>query len=175
MRSDKIFADLLGPHLQSLYRLAYRLSGNVHDAEDLIQELLLKTYDRLDELRAIEKRRAWLARVMYNLFIDNKRRDARSPVYLAVDNSDNGTELNEALATEENTPEAEAIRDTRQQQLQQALERLSEDQRTILILADVEGFTLTEMETILDCPRGTLKSRLHRARARLRELLPSSF
>jgi len=173
MHSDKLFADLVRPHLKTLYRLAYRLSGNVHDAEDLFQDLLVKVYDRLDELRAIEKPRAWLARVLYTQFIDNRRRDSRSPLYLAVDNSADETGLAGEVSAEDNSAEAEAIRDTEQQQLLRALARLSDDQRTILVLADVEGFTLTEMETILDSPRGTLKSRLHRARARLRELLQS--
>lgn len=171
MPSDKIFADLVRPHLKSLYRLAYRLAGNVPDAEDLIQDLLFKAYDRLDEFRAIEKPRAWLARVLYTRFIDNRRRDSRSPLFLAVDNSIEEIELSSEPATENNPPETEAIRDAEHQHLLRALARLPDDQRTILILADIEGFTLSEMEAILDTPIGTLKSRLHRARARLRELL----
>lgn len=174
MHSDTLFADLVRPHLKPLYRLAYRLTGNVHDAEDLFQDLLLKVYARLDELHRVEKRRAWLARVLYTLFIDGQRRAARSPLHLVVDNADGEeTPLQERPpdALHGNEPEAAALRDAEQQRLLRALERLSEEQRTILMLADVEGFTLSEMETILDSPRGTLKSRLHRARARLRELL----
>jgi RNA polymerase sigma-70 factor (ECF subfamily) len=174
MQADKIFADLVRPHLKALYRLAYRLTGNVHDAEDLFQDLLLKVYARLDDLCRVEKRRSWLARVLYTLFIDTKRRAARSPLQLAVDNT-NG-EVVQPLEQLPDTmgggePEADAIRDAEQRRLQQALERLTDEQRTILILADVEGFTLGELETILDSPRGTVKSRLHRARARLREIL----
>jgi RNA polymerase sigma-70 factor (ECF subfamily) len=175
MHADKIFADLVGPHLRPLYRLAFRLTGNVHDAEDLFQDLLVKVYARLHELRRVEKRRPWLARVMYTLFIDGQRRAARSPLSLVVDN-DNGEEISlqpPPGSPHDNEPEAAAIRDGEQRRLLRALARLPDEQRTILMLADVEGFTLNEMETILDCPRGTLKSRLHRARARLRELLGS--
>lgn len=171
--ADEIFADLVRPHLKILYRLAYRLTGNSHDAEDLIQDLLFKAYGRLDELRAIEKRRAWLARVLYNQFIDNRRRNSRSPLHLAVDHSaDEGDFLGE-LGMDRSGPETEVIRETEQQLILGALSRLPDDQRNIVILADIEGFTLAEMETIVDCPQGTLKSRLHRARARLRELLQS--
>ena len=175
MHPDTLFTDLVRPHFKILYRLAYRLSGNVHDAEDLFQDLLLKAYDRLDELREIENPRAWLARVLYTQFIDNRRRDSRSPLYLAVDNSAAEAEQSSAFNAEDNSAETGAIRDAEQQQLLRALARLPDEQRTILVLADIEGFTLTEMEVILDSPRGTVKSRLHRARARLRELLQSRF
>lgn len=178
MSADELFANLVRPHLRSLYRLAYRLTGNAHDAEDLLQDLLLKVYARVDELRHIEKRRPWLARILYRMFIDDRRRAARSPLQLVVDNDDGvETPLQEQPpeTVSDNEPEAAAIRDGLQHRLLRALARLPDEQRTILMLADVEEFTLGEMETILDCPRGTLKSRLHRARARLRELLgPSS-
>ncbi|MFQ5488882.1 MAG: RNA polymerase sigma factor, partial [Gammaproteobacteria bacterium] len=74
-RADQAhFERLLRPHLEQLYRLAYRFTGNATDAEDLVQDLLIKIYPRREELKQVEKLRPWLARVMYNLFIDHKRR-----------------------------------------------------------------------------------------------------
>lgn len=168
------FERLLRPHLESLYRLAYRFTGNVTDAEDLVQDLLIKIYPRREELKKVEKLRPWLVRVMYNLFIDNQRRHGRSPVHLAVDNNsgDEGTgPLDLLTAGEATNPESVTERHSSLDYLQKALEQLSDDHRLVLTLHDVEGYTLEEMTVIVACPIGTLKSRLHRARARLREIL----
>lgn len=167
------FDALVRPHLPSLYRVAYRFTGNREDAEDLIQELLTKLYPRREELSGIDRLRPWLTRVMYRIFIDNKRRHSRSPVHLAVSNGsdeDNPAPL-DGIAGNEATPEEHTEQAVTTRRLLAAVERLSEDHRNVLSLHDLEGYTLEEMQMILDCPVGTLKSRLHRARARLRELL----
>jgi len=171
------FERLLRPHLKQLYRVAYRFAGNASDAEDLVQDLMIKIYHRRDELEMVEKLRPWLVRVMYHLFIDNKRRHKRSPVHLAVDNatddSDNGGLL-EQIACEAGGPQDETARHLHAGHLLRALRQLSEDHRMVLTLHDIEGYTLEEMTRIVDAPLGTLKSRLHRARARLREILEIS-
>ncbi|HHH35330.1 MAG TPA: RNA polymerase sigma factor [Gammaproteobacteria bacterium] len=168
------FERMMRPHLEQLYRVAYRFTGNAHDAEDLLQDLLIKVYPRREELKQVEKLRPWLVRVMYNLFIDNQRRHSRSPVHLAVDNYDNEegqAPLEQVTACESTNPEAATSRDCDIDQLQSALDRLSDDHRLVISLHDIEGYTLEEMTEIVGCPIGTLKSRLHRARARLRALL----
>ena len=71
------FETLLRPHLDRLYRLAYRLSGNKPEAEDLFQDVLTKVFPKLDNLIEIEEPGSWLCRIMYNHFIDNRRRYAR--------------------------------------------------------------------------------------------------
>ncbi|MCC6207932.1 MAG: RNA polymerase sigma factor [Gammaproteobacteria bacterium] len=167
------FETLVRPHLKPLFRLAYRLTHGREDAEDLIQELLLKLYPRRHELMEVDRLRPWLARVMYRIFIDNRRRYTRSPVHLAVDlGSDvEGADPIENLAGTGVTPESETEQNILTRHLLKVIDRLSEDHRHVLSLHDIEGYTLEEMQAILDCPIGTLKSRLHRARARLRELL----
>ena len=174
-RADQAhFERLLRPHLEQLYRLAYRFTGNPTDAEDLVQDLLIKIYPRREELKQVEKLRPWLARVMYNLFIDHKRRHSRSPVHLAVDNigdEESGGSLLDQIPTEAAGPEEETARHIDLTHLQASLEALSDDHRLVLMLHDIEGYTLEEMTAIVECPIGTLKSRLHRARARLREIL----
>jgi RNA polymerase sigma factor (sigma-70 family) len=172
MRADETFTILIRPQLPGLYRLSYRLTGTVPDAEDLLQELLIKVYQRRDEVLRIESLRAWLTRVLYTLFIDMKRHQGRSPLYLAVDNSEDAIDPVDSLTNEHvNEPEAALILDAEQQRLVSAMDQLGEDHRVVIILADIEGYSFKEMEDILDCPQGTLKSRLHRARARLREIL----
>jgi len=167
------FDELVRPHLDHLYRLAYRYTGSASDAEDLVQDLLVKLYPRINELQDIEQLRPWLARVLYRIFIDNVRRQSRSPVHLVSaleDSRVNSIELEDVAALDDN-PEYQVARTKDAQKLTSAIDQLSEEHRSVIMLHDVEGFTLDEMQTILDCPTGTLKSRLHRARNRLRNLL----
>lgn len=175
-RHAEAFETRLRPHLEPLYRLAYRLTGRREDAEDLVQDLLTKLYARREELEKVEHPRSWLMRVLYRLFIDQRRQRARSPVHLVPDGpSGDGEPILERLAADSSQqPAAEAERDEQQRLLLAAIARLSEDHRRVLALHDVEGYTLEEMQEMIDCPIGTLKSRLHRARSRLRDLLAES-
>lgn len=168
------FEQLLRPHLDALFRLAYRLTRSTPDAEDLIQDLLIKLLPRTRELEKIESLRPWLARVLYRLFIDSTRRAARSPLHLAVDNNGNSDDETDSQINQlQGSPSAEETLSNTQQhhEIICKINQLDERQRTVVILHDIEGYTLKEIEQILDCPLGTLKSRLHRARNRLKTLL----
>ncbi|MEJ2061073.1 MAG: RNA polymerase sigma factor [Gammaproteobacteria bacterium] len=167
-RKTRRFEALLVPHLEHLYRLAYRWCGNREDAEDLVQELVIKLYPRLDELERLERARTWLARVLYNLYVDEVRRRQRSPLVQAVAESE--AVLSE-LSCDRPEPGLLAEGDELQMRLLQALRGINPDQRVVVTLHDVEGYTLEEIEQIIDTPLGTLKSRLHRARRALRDAL----
>lgn len=159
------FEALVEPHLEHLYRLAYRFTGGREDAEDLVQELLYRLYPRVAILRKVEVLRPWLSRALYNLFVDGTRRQRSDPLALAEDDR--------ALAPEPSgdTPEAEAENDRARRRLTEALQALAPEERVLVSLHDVEGYTLAELEQILEVPLGTLKSRLHRTRKKLRGLL----
>jgi len=161
------FEELVAPHIDGLYRLAYRFSGSRHDAEDLVQELLVKLYPRTKELGKIEKLGPWLSKSLYNLFIDQARRATSSPVASA---EGLGIEL-ETIACVNAGPNEYMSRQQRFAKLEKALLTLNVDQRTLIAMHDMEGYTLPELTSMLDTPLGTLKSRLHRARACLREQL----
>ncbi len=156
------FEQRIGPHVDGLYRLAFRFTGNRHDAEDLVQELLTRLYDRRRQLREISDLRPWLARSLYNLYIDTLRSHNRTP-FSQLDDDENRLDR-----LPDQNP---STYDDADRVLMQALERLSETHRSLILFHDVEGYTLPELSQILAQPVGTLKSRLHRARARLRELL----
>lgn len=160
------FERLLAPHIERLFRLAYRYCGEVQPAEDLVQDLLLKLYPKRKELGAIEALGPWLARSLYNHFIDTTRRGQRSPLHGAVSD-----EVLHSLSGTEGEPEAELERSDIQRQLEHAMTRLSPEQRALISLHDIEGYTLQELESMLDTPIGTLKSRLHRGRLQLRNAL----
>lgn len=166
-KSISSFEQLLRPHIEHLYRIAYRFTGAREDAEDLVQDLLVKLYPRRAELSGIERLRPWLTTSIYRLFVDNVRRYTRSPVHLV--NDEGG--LYESTASSDPQPEQELERKQYIEHLQLAFERLSNDHRVLLVLHDIEGYSLVELEQMLESPLGTLKSRIHRARRRLRDLL----
>ncbi|HWQ37144.1 MAG TPA: RNA polymerase sigma factor [Burkholderiales bacterium] len=160
------FALLLGPYVDSLYRAAYRFTGRVEDAEDLVQSLLLRLYSKREELARVKDLRPWLVRALYNLFVDTVRRNGREPAADAT-----GEEAISQLHGPGPEPVETAARAQLEAQIAAALERLNVEQRVVVTLHDMEGYNLAEISQVLDLPIGTVKSRLHRARARLRECL----
>ena len=155
-----------------MYRIAYRLTGNSSDAEDLVQEVLVKIYPKRHGLHRIEKLRPWLGRVLYTTFVDQYRRTRNSPLRLIVSNfHDDQLDCFDAIPTDNPNPEEHIEKDQTRITLQRAMLSLNEEQRHLCMLHDVEGYTLSELEIILEAPIGTLKSRLHRARKKLRKIL----
>ncbi len=164
------FDGLIRPHLDGLYRLAFRFCQHQHDAEDLVQDLVTKMYLRRDELADKENLRAWLNTSLYHLFIDGTRKSNRSPLQLVEDE----VMLYETTPCHELGPEQKMDQSQLKGQLACALSQLSDEHRSVLVLHDVEGYRLTELQDMLGVPIGTLKSRVHRARARLRDLVQVS-
>jgi len=170
--AQEAFAALLQPHFPKLYSLAYRLSGTQADAEDLVQDVLLKLYERRTELSSIRDLAPWLGRVLYNQFIDNKRRYNRQPLTLVGSATDlDAIPGADDRASQRDDPSRLSSRAQERNVLSHALAKLSEEQRLVLLMHDVEGYKLTELQQLTGIASGTLKSRLHRARARLKNLL----
>lgn len=167
------FERLMREHVPALYRSAYRWTGAVDRAEDLVQQLLVRLFPRLAELRELDRLRPWAMRVMYRIFVDGIRREHASPVQFGADMvaADEATVEDEAWLDPGPGPAELAEQELTQERLIRAWERLGEDHRVVLSLHDIEDYSLPELSQIMDIPLGTLKSRLHRARARLRELL----
>ncbi|WP_166266990.1 RNA polymerase sigma factor [Marinobacter caseinilyticus] len=169
----KRFERLVQPNLRLLYQFAYRLTGQQQDAEDLVQDVVVKLFPRLDELEGVEQLRPWLNRVLYRHFVDLTRKQARRREVNAgtLVSADRETSFMESLG--EAGPDASAGID--QMQLKETLNRLlgdlSPDQRTLILLHDADGWRQEDIAHVLDVPVGTVKSRLHRSRALLRERL----
>jgi len=163
------FETLLKPLLDRLYRMAFRLAGNKPEAEDLFQDVLTKVFPRLDDLIEIESPGPWLCRIMYNHFIDNRRRFARQRLVAVAEDQLPGEGIDSVPGG--TSPEQDAVQEDNIIQLENALGKLSDEHRLVVMLHDCEGYKLTEIQDLTDTPVGTLKSRLHRARARLREIL----
>ena len=164
------FETLLRPHLDRLYRLAYRFTGSREDAEDLVQSLLIKLIRQEDRLAAVEILAPWLARSLYHLFVDQARQRVRAVMALGHPITD--AEAVAAIADEASeSPEQAMERHLTQRRLEAALAQLPAEQRALIAWHDMEGYTLDELAATLDVPLGTLKSRLHRGRASLRRKL----
>lgn len=164
------FTHLLRPHVDLMYRMAYRWTGSQHNAEDLVQDVLAKLVEKVDEMERIEQLRPWLMKILYRRYVDIYRRVQRSPVVAAADHGGNGEQDGDLL---DNTADSDCQFDRLdlQQALQQALAQLDAGQRDTVLLHDLEGYTAEEVASILDIEPGTVKSRLHRARKKLQNLL----
>ena len=159
----------MAPHFDALYAAARRMVSSPHDAEDLVQEVCIKALKQLDELERIDYVRAWLLRVMYNHFVDDTRRAARSPVETAWtgDESDDPDEL----ASRSAQPDELTDRDQQVENVIRAMRCLNADECALVAMHDVEGLSITELQKITDMPEGTIKAKLHRTRKKLGRLL----
>ena len=146
-----------------LFTVAYRLTGHEADAQDLVQDVLLRVRRGLETYRP-GSMEGWLSRITTNVFLDEMRRRQRRPTdALPVDSErvlPTAPAPDEALAASELPDDVE-----------QALQRLPEEFRTAVVLCDVAGLSYAEIADALDVPVGTVRSRIHRGRGMLREVL----
>lgn len=159
------FAQHVEPHLEALFRLAWRLLRNTADAQDLVQDTCLVACGRLAEIATVDSPRRWLLSVLQNRFIDGQRRRQRSPIVAAEE-----TEEIASLVSDEFDPE-ELLRQAQDEHaLEQAFLQLNATQRTLLSLL-AEGYRLPEIEAITGLKGNALSSRLTRARTALSQRL----
>ncbi len=159
------FQTLVAPHFERLFRLAVRLTATRSDAEDLVQETLTRLYADAGKLETVADLGPYLSRVLYNRFVDEHRARKRRPLTLVGDSE----QLERPDESEDPAKHTQA--NSQSARLNQALARLSDEHRQLVLLHDAEGYSLKELEAITGTTVGTLKSRLSRARARLRDLL----
>jgi RNA polymerase sigma-70 factor, ECF subfamily len=156
--------EIVREHSARVYRLAYRLSGNAHDAEDLTQEVFVRVFRSLGSYTP-GTFEGWLHRITTNLFLDLVRRRARIRFDPLADDA------HERLAGREPSP-AQAFDDTHfDPDIQAALDTLAPDFRAAVVLCDVEGLSYEEIAATLGIKLGTVRSRIHRGRTQLRQAL----
>ena len=156
-------------HFDALYGAAWRFTASTADAEDLVQEVCLKAYLKLDELESIEHQRAWLLRVLYNLFIDGQRKNQRTPLDLTRGSQDD--ESFEIAAGRQYQPDEQVDHMMHMGKILGAMKLLDKEHCALLVLHDVDGYGLKELQSLTGLPIGTLKSQLYRTRAKLGRLL----
>lgn len=154
-------------HADSLYGAAYRLTRNPRDAEDLVQDSLLRAYRFWDSFEQDSNCKAWLLRIVTNTFINEYQRKKRSREVLdAATQEQDATDgvLVHAEARDKQSPDKALLERSVSDDVQKALDALPDDFRTAVVLCDVNGLSYKEIAEIMDCPVGTVMSRLFRGR-----------
>lgn len=155
------------PHLPLLFRVAYRLTGNRADAEDLVQETFLKAYRAFYQFKEGTNAKAWLITILRHTHLDQVRKMSKEPPTEAWDEME-PRHVGSQLPAEE----VEAALDgSLNAEVEEALRSLPPQQKLAVILADLEEMSYAEIARALDCPVGTVRSRLHHGRALLRQRL----
>jgi RNA polymerase sigma-70 factor, ECF subfamily len=157
-------------HLDALMRTARRMTKSDSDAEDLVQETMLKSYRFFDKFEEGTNCKAWLFKIMTNIFINNYRSKAKAPQALAFDDVDDGFLFGQLARTRAVTdPENEFFSKIFDDDVRTAISTLPEDFRLVVILSFLEGFSYQEIADITGLQIGTVKSRLHRGRKLLQK------
>jgi RNA polymerase sigma-70 factor (ECF subfamily) len=166
------FETLVKEYEKSVYNLALRMVSNKEDAMDIVQEVFLKAYQALPSFRGDSRFSTWIYRVSVNASLDHIRKNQKGKVYsldepLTFKESSIQRELPDDSVSIEYLVESKDLGDT----VLSSLSYIDPDQRAVVLLCDVQGYTYQEIADMLEISIGTVKSRLHRARNALRKLL----
>jgi RNA polymerase sigma-70 factor, ECF subfamily len=160
------------PFMAQLYPAALRMTKNASDAEDLVQETIAKAYAAFHQFRPGTNLRAWLHRILANTFINSYRKRRREPAMtLGTDFQEEWQVNSDPLSPPAPSAEAEAMERLADSDVLDALRELPEEFRIAIYLADIEGYSYKEIAQMMRIPLGTVMSRLHRGRTRLRQKL----
>ena len=172
LKKRKEFEVQAIPHMDALYRTALRMSKNEKDAEDLVQEALVKAYRYWDKFDSGTNCRAWLFKIMTNIFINDYRSKSRSPVAVNMDDIDDNFLYGQlAVGSKGSNPEKDLFNKIFDDDVKKAIETLPDDFRLVVVLSFLEDFSYQEIADITDLQLGTVKSRLHRGRKLLQKEL----
>ncbi len=155
---------------KKVYNIAYRYMSNEADAYDMAQEALIKIYKNLSSFRGECSFTSWVYRLSVNTCLDGLRKRKKTPVVI----ESSALEANLPAADENQSPEAHALSLENHQCLHNAIGALSSDHKSVIILRDINGLSYEEVADCLGISIGTVKSRICRARQRLREMLKNT-
>lgn len=164
------FGEIVERHEDRLYNTIYRLVGSADDARDLLQDTFVKAYEKLDDFRGGSSLYTWLFRIAVNTSLSHRRR--RKWVQMGAPAGDDDPNPGDAVAdTAAVDPADPLIAAETETLVQEAINSLDDEHRTVVVLRDIQHCDYHEIADILDVPPGTVKSRLHRARMMLRDRL----
>ena len=166
------FNELVLAYQDQVYNVAYRIMGDPASASDAAQEAFISAFQHIDSFRGKHPSsfKSWLMRIVSNACYDELRRHKRRPA-TSIEEFEIDEEANPALVSETELPEEYAQREEMARAIQAGILTLPADQRVALVLSDVRGYSYQEIAEMIDAPLGTVKSRLARARGRLRDYL----
>lgn len=170
-RTDE-FSQLVHRYQDRLYHSVLRMMGHAEDAADIVQESFINAFQSLDSFKGDSEFFTWLYRIAFNATISARR---KKRVTISLDAQRNGVPVIDPKDQSVGSVPGEELERTEDEiQLQGALDRLSLEHRSVLVLKDLEGMKYEEIAEVLNVPIGTVRSRLHRARLELKELLDPS-
>jgi RNA polymerase sigma-70 factor (ECF subfamily) len=171
LKRQKEFETEAFPHKDILFNFALRTTGDKDDAHDLLQETFMKAFRFWDKYEKGTNIRAWLFRIMKNSYINRYRKETREPGMVDYDDVENFYDSIRDDSTDSNDLQKRMYSNMLSDEVTEALQSLPEDFRTVVILCDIEGLMYDEISEFLNCPIGTVRSRLHRGRKILEEKL----
>jgi len=159
------------PHADLLYNYALRMTNNAADSDDLLQETFLKAFRFWDKYEKGTNIRAWLFRIMKNSYINRYRKESKEPDTVDYDEVQNIYSIVRGETTDASDLQEAIEKHLLDDEVAEAIASLPEEFRTVVILCDIEGLSYEEIAEFVDCPLGTVRSRLHRGRNLLRSKL----
>ena len=172
---EKAFTEILLTYQKKVYNIAYRMLGNREEAKDLAQEVFLSVYESIKDLREETRFDAWLTKITLNQ-CRNRWKHLKRRKYFNSDSLDDPIEtedgsVEKAICDPSGNPETLYEKKAVQEFVQRGLLKLNEEQREVIVLRDLQGFSYEEIARVLGLPEGTVKSKLHRARMELKDVL----
>lgn len=170
------FEELIKDYKKIAYNIALRVLRNVEDAEDASQEALIKVFKNIHNFNMQSTFKVWMYRIVVNTCIDFKRKKNLNVVSIdeTIDLGGNG-QMQREIADDTNNPDILIEKNFNSKLINDAVNKLDDDYKTIIILRDIQGFSYSEIAEILTCNLGTVKSRLNRARKSLKEILENEL
>ncbi|MDF2949476.1 MAG: polymerase, sigma-24 subunit, subfamily [Sedimentibacter sp.] len=170
------FEELIKDYKKSAYNIALRVLRNVEDAEDASQEALIKVYKNIQNFNMQSTFKVWMYRIVVNTCLDFKRKKIINAVSID-ENIDLGgnNEIHREIADDSGNPDVLVEKNFNNKLVNDAVNKLDDEYKTIIVLRDIQGFSYSEIAEILSCNLGTVKSRLNRARKSLKEILENEL
>ncbi|HRI83974.1 MAG TPA: sigma-70 family RNA polymerase sigma factor [Ignavibacteria bacterium] len=159
------------PHMRIIHNYAYKLTGNKLDADDLLQETFLRAFRFFDKFEKGTNCKAWLFRIMKNLFINKYRKRQKEPGKVDYGEIENFFDNIRSSKIDSTDLQEKVFSNLLDDELLKALNSLQDDFKTVVILCDLEGLSYEEIAEFVQCPIGTVRSRLHRGRKVLQQKL----
>jgi RNA polymerase sigma-70 factor (ECF subfamily) len=164
LRTNAAFGQAALDHIDALYGYAMTLTRDTTEAEDLVQDTYVRAARAVNRPGSSENLKGWLFVIMRNAWLNQVRHRNAGPLFVDLDS-------NESTREAHDNPHVVYLRKLEREQVREAILSLPDAYREIVVLRDIEGFTYQEIAMVLECPAGTVMSRLGRARGRLRKLL----
>jgi RNA polymerase sigma-70 factor, ECF subfamily len=174
-KREAAFQEQMLPHIDALYRTGLSMTKNAGDAEDLVQDTYVRAFQFFEQFQGGTNARAWLFRIMTNLYINSYRRRVREPERVSYDEMEDFYLFNRLQDAHQSgrtaSPEEVVVQQMQLDAIREAIDKLPEEYRDTVILADLNEFSYQEISEMLEVPIGTVRSRLSRGRRLVQKAL----